>query len=853
MSAKQDALAADCRRTAEAAAGAVAWFADNTATVRQESTQLIREFRRYNATARRLLAAVERPMCVGVFGPSQSGKSYLISALARKGTSPLIADFDGFANGIDFVSQINPEGGKESTGLVTRFSIRRQQTPPGFPVALRLLSQTDIVKILGNAYLSDCDQSEEEAPGAGKIAELLKAARAAQSAHAVDTLTEDDVYDLQEYFEQRFKGEALIKALQVNDFWAQAAELAPRLAPAERAKLWALLWGEINQLTSLFISLYGALLQLGFADNAYCGLDALVTLDGNKVSRRTDAIIDVETLNALGSNAAAALAINANGRTVTLPRASVTALVAELRITMRDQPWPFFEHTDLLDFPGARSRMITVRRDLEEPRKLAGVFLRGKVAYLFQRYCAEQELTSMLLCIGPSNQEVATLPGSVKEWIDTTHGPDPATRATNQTALFFVLTKFDQEFVEGVGQSDSSAGRWTARLNASLLDFFGRVHDWPHHWHPDEAFNNLFWLRNPGIVAKHILDYATDARPIETGIRSSERARIERVRSEFLENELVTRHFFDPGRSWDEAFRLNDGGVSFLSERLSPVCNPDIKLAQIKARLRNQCAAMHERCARFFVGGDLVQQRTQRMARAEDLIKALSACAKAQRFGKLLASLQLREAELSDIVYRVKLESESVSSSADVDLLGSDRESRYADAIVSFWLERLRALPNTPPMCRYFLLAESSAEHFVSELAVGARRQDLRGALAQRLRDARGVRRRLGESIAKPVLLAAECINSYVTWLGFDPGRPGERPTAGTGTAKREIFAPRPAANGLPALGPQPGRYDLVFAEDWFSAFRKLVDGNSMDQGGQLVDIEQNRRLGVLLGMLEAA
>src|SRR5262249_45263076 len=157
-------------------------------------------------TARRLLAAVERPMCVGVFGPSQSGKSYLISALARKGTSPLIADFDGCPSGIDFVSQINPEGGKESTGLVTRFSIRHQPTPAGYPVALRLLSQTDIVKILGNAYLSDCDQSEEEAPDAAKVAEALKAAHGVAAERAVDSLTEDDVYDLQDYFERNFKG-----------------------------------------------------------------------------------------------------------------------------------------------------------------------------------------------------------------------------------------------------------------------------------------------------------------------------------------------------------------------------------------------------------------------------------------------------------------------------------------------------------------------------------------------------------------------------------------------------------------------------------------------------------------------
>ena len=42
------------------------------------------------------------------------------------------------------------------------------------------------------------------------------------------------------------------------------------------------------------------------------------------------------------------------------------------------------------------------------------MFLRGKVAYLFERYNVEQELTGMLLCIETSNQEVRTLPAMVK-------------------------------------------------------------------------------------------------------------------------------------------------------------------------------------------------------------------------------------------------------------------------------------------------------------------------------------------------------------------------------------------------------------------------------------------------------
>ena len=451
----------------------------------------------------------------------------------------------------------------------------------------------------------------------------MASARAAAQPRPVDNLTEDDVWDLQEYFERRFKGEDAIKALAAGGFWTHAAELAPCLKAPDRAKLLGVLWGEIEPFTRLFLSLYEALEQLGFPTDAYCAIEALVDVQGGAVSRRTDSIIDVNTLNGLGGEVTNRLAVTArSGRPVELPRSSVAALVAELRITMRDKPWAFFDHTDLLDFPGARSREIIpdIRRFLKQPRSLESLFLRGKVAYLFERYCAEQELTSMLLCIGPSNQEVRTLPGIVKEWIDLTHGADPAARAANQTALFLVLTKFDAEFAEAAGQSESSEARWSARLNASLLGFFGKVHDWPFRWHPDKPFDNSYWLRNPNFKAKHILEYGADG--LETGLRSSEAARIARSREEYVGNPDVKAHFSDPGRAWDEAFRLNDGGVTYLAESLSPVCSPEIKLRQIAGRLGIQRLAMRERLSRYFVGGDLAEQRAKRVGRAEEIVKS---------------------------------------------------------------------------------------------------------------------------------------------------------------------------------------------------------------------------------------
>ena len=152
-------LAARCARLAEQSRHAATWLADNRETVGSECTTLQKEMRRAARFFGKCEQAARRKMCVGVFGPSQSGKSYLISALARDSRGDLLADFCGRTS--DFITEINPEGGKESTGLVTRFTTTPPQgLTPDFPIRLRLLSEMDVVRVLANTYYADCEHKQ---------------------------------------------------------------------------------------------------------------------------------------------------------------------------------------------------------------------------------------------------------------------------------------------------------------------------------------------------------------------------------------------------------------------------------------------------------------------------------------------------------------------------------------------------------------------------------------------------------------------------------------------------------------------------------------------------------------------
>lgn len=104
----------------------------------------------------------QRPT-IGLFGASQAGKSYLVSALAAGRNARLQTHWDQDA--IDFIRHVNPSGNNsEATGFVTRFTHVKHPTPVGYPVELALLSELEIVMILVNAFFNDINQADVKVP-----------------------------------------------------------------------------------------------------------------------------------------------------------------------------------------------------------------------------------------------------------------------------------------------------------------------------------------------------------------------------------------------------------------------------------------------------------------------------------------------------------------------------------------------------------------------------------------------------------------------------------------------------------------------------------------------------------------
>ncbi|WP_261925938.1 putative virulence factor [Methylorubrum sp. GM97] len=862
-------LTQDCRDTRRLADDAERWLGDeaNAGVVGREREDLVRYVRKAGHRADRLARAAQRPMCAGVFGPSQAGKSYLVEVLARPEGGALRARFDGHA-AIDFLAEINPIGEKESTGLVTRFSAAAQPgTPPGLPVRLRVLSEADIVKVLCNTFLHDGDTTKESPPTAEEIAALLTNLKPAVRAGAA-RLTEAEIDDLQDYLRDQARGTRYLDALA--RYWDGARALAGGLDLNERARLFAPLWGGHAAFTGLYRQLAEALERLGHPEEIFAPLEALVPREGS--------ILDVATLAGLGASASSdTLTVRAaGGSAVSLPRATVAAITAELRIEIADAPRAFLGEADLLDFPGARSRQkVDLGHFLTaQPDALKETFLRGKVAYLFDRYVAEQELTAMMLCVRPSNQEVVTLPDLVERWIALTHGAAPEARAQLPNLLFLVLTWFDSHFVDKAGDAGQDAGlRFRNRIEASLTGFFGKAHAWPREWTPGTPFRNAYWFRNPNYPAESVIRYEGRR---EVAFLPEKQGRIAELRAGFSALPEAAAHFQDPGRAFDEALRLNDGGVSYLVENLARVCRPALKAQQIASRLDALRAEMRERLARFHVALDIETRLAERREAAGQVFDALDPVVAAGSLGSLLRALLVDPAALTDVLHGTEAAPQEAHQSAAppptaprVVRPGSiarpgapaarpqpvapvlDRERTMARAALGAWIDHLNRTVEAEGFGRRFAVPLTAMEIVVGELITLARRADVEGTIAADLRTLATVERS-EQSTAKLALIAATRLNRLAGGLGFNLVPPaGERPSIEEGEGVRIAFAPRPISYDARAITQAPATFAHAYATDWFHGFYRVAEDNAKSASGVTIDLEQNARIGAILSGLQ--
>ncbi len=865
----------------------------NARSVDSEADSLIYRLRRVRNQAKSLGVAAGLPSTVGFFGLSQAGKSYLISALAAGGDGKLETVVDG--QRLDFINHINPPGGgKEATGLVTRFSFRAKQGPAGFALELKLFEEIELVKIFVNSFFNDFNFEKIGNPiDATAAKRKLTELETRKRAQRVLGITEDDMVSLWEYLKESF-GNSI--GPLTPEFLPRAVTLAPYLSIEDRAQLFGCLWGQAGALTQAFLSLAQTLAQLGQPSRVFAPIEALVRKTESGVLSQADSIMNVDMLQRLGRPQDLPISVlpiidGQPQAQQSIMMAQLAALTAELTFPLVNQPHQkIFEDVDLLDFPGYRGRLgLDSLTDISGAQAkdqvgnpIAQLLLRGKVAYLFERYTESQEMNVLVVCTASHKQSDVTEVGPVlSKWIEKTQGKTAEERARRDPGLIWAVTMFDIKINDSLTKDEDMLHTvWNNLVQMTMLERFGD-RSWMQDWAKGVEFNNTFLVRKPRSPVS-FLDVEGGQ---ERSITQSVAAQLSLMKKTFVHAPLITTHVSEPAQAWSAMMTLNDGGIERLSHYLARVSTRELKLERIN-ELMNE--VLHElidnRLGRWFHQDGMGEVEAKRKI-AQQVVTALTP--RIRLLGEIQQQLQLSDSQLQSLYLGAGVDaqedvSEAIAATPSAVNLGDDpfglgegldlfgdsaakpegtqkpiptgSDARFAKLVLSAWFEHLRSVPSDEQLLTYFGLQKAVAEMLCDEVLTAGARVDLQEQLFKVVSRTEQVGTKRDKLVDRQVLAAKTVLADFIAWLGYIDRPLDTRPESRVNKGQK-LFAPptRIGQGQLPAIGNEAIDHTRIYMGDWLVGLAQLIVENAGHDGGREIKPEQNAELGAMIAKFKTA
>lgn len=571
--------------------------------------------------------ALESNPAAAVYGESQVGKSYLISSLLSEEGKPFgITDENNIVH--NFIEEINPPGGgSESTGLVSRFSVNYKPVNPKFPIKVTLLSPADIVLVLCDSFYNDIKANHELALKTEQINAEVEALKANWQSRRANpgVFSEDEVLDMQDYFESNFSTKA--GNVLSSKFFDEVSLLISKVEPNEWKSIFTLLWNKNEVFTTLFSTLIAEYEKLNFSDTIYLPLESVLYKHGTllDVKRLKEIYEDPDKIESEYKPDTTVLYFENDKEHYRLfAKSYLCALAAELVFSYSEtliESKLFLKETDLLDFPGARSRM-KLGEHLIETKNIPELLLRGKVAYLFNKYADAEKINILLFCAKHEQAAQRAMPEMLNNWIEKTIGETPEKREifidrSKIPPLFIVGTFFNVNLafnpLQDKSEDNSSFNyRWSQRFEKTLaIEFLGaKTYQWFENWTATRPyFQNIFLLRDfeKSDSLSRIFDgYKKHKKEIKEIVPPEYPDFKEKLRKSFLEYDFVKRHFENPAESWDEAASINKDGSQLIIDKLTVAANHinAARREKIVAELNNIAQEMLVELRKYYHSAD---------------------------------------------------------------------------------------------------------------------------------------------------------------------------------------------------------------------------------------------------------
>lgn len=586
-----------------------------------------------------------------LFGASQVGKSYLIKNLLSVDGDPLQIILGN--KSYEFLEKINPPGaGAESTGVVTRFTIEKVSEDTKFPVKAKLISISDLVIILTDCFLNDVDLNElinfddfEE-----NIKSLEKEFQ--NSDYSQEKLNEDNIFEIRDYFKTNFKNENLTRLLDGSNYWNRIGELISKIPPKRWVDVFSFYWDNNSEINKLFNLLNNDLEKLGYNKSIF--------LNESSILRGGGEILDVSRVKEIFDKDTSEQTVYCDNKEISINTNRLSAVISEVTLSISEDlktKKEFIQNTDLLDFPGARSRLV-LNKITEEETPL--MFLRGKIAYLFKRYSTNLEINNLLFCINDQQIDVVELPSLLNEWISTNIGDSIDHRSAaisnlNTNPLFVIFTFFNNQLTYNSTNDNNNDlnYKWDARFIKMFKEgIITTNYDWDTQWsYNNKLFNNFFMLRD----YKYSSDIfgGFDEEGTENSINENRVDYMKNMKESFINYSFVKDHFDNPTESWNASASTNSDGSELIINNLLPSANNLVKVNNSIKRcniIKNQVL---ECLNKYYISENKEEERNKIIKNTLNTSLSLSRYIANQpnKFSLFIKSLQLSESEIYNVFH----------------------------------------------------------------------------------------------------------------------------------------------------------------------------------------------------------
>lgn len=651
----------------------------------QKFIQLI-ELRR---SLNKVLSASKVNPGIAAFGKSQVGKSYLISCLLQdNGKAFMVKAGSEFHN---FVYKINPPsdngGGKESTGVITRFSAFNRDSErycEKYPVLVKTFSVTDLLLVLADSYFNDFGDYvviDEDYIDSVCMDWNVKYSNAPLITDS--PIKADDVLFMKYYFNKYIHHAHTLNKTSLFDHLTMIIE---RIPATDYPSVFACFWNNEKEFNNVFTRLLSTLSTFNYAEYIYLPIESVLHKD---VKENT--IMSVQCLKQLfeapDAHTSEVYVKKGDCEYVEcaskMSKSEICAVCSEVvfkieegflsstqsyawqnmdknvqsKINHNPVELKMLRNNDLLDFPGARSR------EAERLSKLGSstvmdFFLRGKVAYLFNKYNEEMFINILLYCHHNKDNDVTYLYNLLESWVHNYVGNTPYERKrkieiAHKSPLFYIGTMFnlDMELQPGKVESEQTENTidqtWIGRFETVLNKqcFHRETTDWVKNWTAEgEDFKNSYVLRDYKFSEKLYKGFVETGKEISMNMSESF---YQKMRSSFIHNKYVLNLFQDPEIAWDVATSMNNDGALYILENLADVAmqmeqtrEKDFSdvINTVGKKLTNIMRDYH-----ISTNLDEVLQVNIRKARAISREMAFTCNSDNYYFGHLLQALQLTE------------------------------------------------------------------------------------------------------------------------------------------------------------------------------------------------------------------